>query len=176
MPLYPELRPHLEAVRDELLADFDPKRKRLSEQPVITRYRDANANLRTQLCKIIRWAAPKPWPKLFQNLRATRATELADEYPAHVAASWLGHSNMIAEKHYRQTTNEHFAKAVCRPFAQQNAQQNTPQNKGTEENTAEQECENPGDLPHGPWGRSPGFLIIVGVRLCLNWATRDSNQ
>ena len=40
MPLWPELRPYLKAVRDELLADFDPKQKRLSEQPVITRYRD----------------------------------------------------------------------------------------------------------------------------------------
>jgi len=112
MPLFPELRPYLEAVRDELLADFDPKRKRLSEQSVITRYRDANANLRTQLIKIIRRAGLKPWPKLFQNLRATRATELADEYPTHVAADWLGHSATIADKHYRQTTAEHFAKAV----------------------------------------------------------------
>ena len=49
IPLFPELRPYLEAVLDELLEDFDPKAKRLSEQPVITRYRDANANLRTQL-------------------------------------------------------------------------------------------------------------------------------
>ena len=40
MPLFPELRPYLQAARDELLADFDPKAKRLSEQPVITRYRD----------------------------------------------------------------------------------------------------------------------------------------
>lgn len=112
MPLFPELRPHLEAVRDELLADFDPKRKRLSEQPVITRYRDANANLRTQLIKIIRRAGLKPWPKLFQNLRATRATELADEYPSHVAAEWLGHTETIADNFYRQTTDKHFAKAV----------------------------------------------------------------
>lgn len=112
MPLFPELRPYLEAVRAELLADFDPKAQRLSEQPEITRYRDVNANLRTQLCKIIRRAGLKPWPKLFQDLRATRATELADEYPGHVAADWLGHSEKIADKHYRQTTEEHFNRAV----------------------------------------------------------------
>ena len=114
MPLFPELRPYLQAVRDELESDptFDPKANPISKLPIITRYRDANANLRTQLYKIIRRAGLKPWPKLFQNLRATRATELADEYPTHVAADWLGHSTKIADKHYRQTTAEHFAKAA----------------------------------------------------------------
>lgn len=115
MPLFPELRPYLKAALNELLADFDPKVKRLSEQPVITRYRDTNANLRTQLCKIIRRAKLKPWPKLFQNLRATRATELADEFPSQVAADWLGHSVTIADKHYRQTTDEHFDRALNVP-------------------------------------------------------------
>ncbi len=113
MPLFPELRPYLETVRDEFLEDFDPKEKRLSEQPVITRYRESNINLRTQLCKIIRRAGLKPWPKLFQNLRATRATELADQFPTHVAADWLGHSTMIADKHYRQTTADHFARGTA---------------------------------------------------------------
>ena len=72
IPLFPELRPYLEAVRDELFADrnFDPKANRLSEQPIITRYRDRNSNLRTQLERIIRKAGLQPWPKLFQNLRA----------------------------------------------------------------------------------------------------------
>ena len=112
MPLFPELRPYLQAVLDELLADFDPKQKRLSEQPIIVRYRGTNTNLRTQLCKIIRKAGLTVWPKLFQNLRATRATELADQFPAHVAADWLGHSTTIADKHYRQTTDEHFTAAL----------------------------------------------------------------
>jgi hypothetical protein len=67
---------------------------------VITRYRDPNANLRTQFERIIARAGLKPWPKLFQNLRATRATELAAEYPSHVAADWMGHSAMAAQKHY----------------------------------------------------------------------------
>jgi integrase len=143
MPLFPELRPHLEAVRDEFLADFDPKRKRLSEQPVITRYRDSNANLRTQLCKIIRRAGLKPWSKLFQNLRATRATERADEYPTHVAADWLGHSTRIADKHYRQTTAEHFAKAIGE--AVQKAVQSSPV-KSTQGDVAERVyCDITGD-------------------------------
>lgn len=53
-----------------------------------------------------------PWPRLFQNLRSTRATELADEFPGHVVSSWLGHSEDIAKEHYRQVTDDHFARAT----------------------------------------------------------------
>ena len=139
MPLFPELRPYLEAVLEELLADFDPKANRLSEQPIITRYRQSNINLRTQLCKIIGRAGLRPWPKLFQNLRATRATELADAYPAHVAAEWLGHTTQIADKHYRQTTEDHFDRANGK--AQQKAQQSASELEGTGENREERQKE-----------------------------------
>ena len=50
--------------------------------------------------------------KLFQNLRATRATELADDYPEHVAAEWMGHSRKVAAKHNWRVTDTHFAKAT----------------------------------------------------------------
>jgi hypothetical protein len=70
----------------------------------------ASQNLRTQLQKIIRRAGLTPWPKLWQNLRSTRATELANEYPAHTAA-WLGHSTLVAQKHYWQVTDEDFERA-----------------------------------------------------------------
>ena len=103
VPIFPELRQHLEAAWDaaEEGATY-----------VITRYRDGNANLRTQLNRIIKRAGVKAWPKLFHNLRASRATELANEYPAHVAAAWLGHSTLVAQKHYWQVTEADFAKAI----------------------------------------------------------------
>jgi hypothetical protein len=65
------------------------------------------------------------WPKLFQNLRASRTTELAAEYPAHVAAYWLGHSTLVASKHYWQVTDADYERANVQPtgVAQQNAQQ-----------------------------------------------------
>jgi integrase len=112
MPLFPELLPYLEAAWTEFLEDFDPKAQRLSEQFVITRYRERNSNLRTQLNRIIKAAGLTAWPKLFQNLRASRATELAAEFPGHVAAAWLGHSNTIADKHYRQVTDADFDRAL----------------------------------------------------------------
>jgi len=103
IPLFPELRPHLEAVWDEA-----PE----GTEFVITRYRQRNCNLRTQLERIIRKAGLTPWPKLFQNLRASRATDLATQFPAFVAAKWLGHSPVIAAKHYQQVTDDHFNDAT----------------------------------------------------------------
>jgi len=98
--IFPELRPSLEEALDPE-AVF-----------VISRDRDANANLRTQLLRIIQKAGVSPWPKLFHNLRASRATELVAAYPTHVAAAWLGHSALIAQKHYWQVTEADFEKAA----------------------------------------------------------------
>jgi hypothetical protein len=68
VPIYGELRPYLDAVWDEPA----------ESEFVITRYRDSNTNLRTRLQRIITKAGVSPWPKLFQNLRSTRQTELAE--------------------------------------------------------------------------------------------------
>ena len=106
IPMFPELRPHLEAV-------FDAAPE--GSVHVINRYRDTNSNLRTQLCRIIERAGVEPWPKLFQNLRSTRETELVEEFPIHVVCSWIGNSKAVAAKHYLQTTDEHFRKAAQNP-------------------------------------------------------------
>jgi hypothetical protein len=45
-------------------------------------------------------------------MRASRATELADKYPSHVCAAWLGHTEAVADEFYRQVTDDHFAKAI----------------------------------------------------------------
>ena len=78
IPLFPELREHLDAAFDTPAdgSDF-----------VITRYRDGDQNLRTHMLRIIKRAGLKAWPKLFQNLRSTRETELAEIYPLHVVTA-----------------------------------------------------------------------------------------
>ena len=103
LPLFPELRPHLEAAFDEA-----PE----GTEFVITRYRDATQNMRTQFNRIVRSAGLTPWDKPFHNLRATRQTELSDEFPEHVVCQWLGNSQAVATKHYLHTTDEHFTKAT----------------------------------------------------------------
>lgn len=103
VPLFPELRPYLERAFDQA----DP-----GDVHVITRYREININLRTQLLRIIERAGVDEWPKPFQNMRASRETELCQTFPLHVACSWLGNSTTIAAKHYLQVTEEHFAQAT----------------------------------------------------------------
>ena len=106
IPLFPELKEHVEAAF-HAAADGTEFR--------VNRYRDANQNLRTQLDRIIRRAGLEPWPKLFQNLRSTRQTELEEIFPSHVVCNWIGNTQAVAAKHYLQTTDEHFEKAVQNP-------------------------------------------------------------
>jgi len=101
--MFPELRAYLEECFD--LAEP-------GSEFVITRYRDTNANLRTQLLRFIRRAGVQPWPKLFQNLRRTRETELTDDFPMHVVCQWIDNSQPIAAKHYLRVTDDHFSRAV----------------------------------------------------------------
>lgn len=103
VPIFPELRPYLEEAFELAPegADF-----------VINRYRDRNANLRTQLERIIGRAGLVAWPKLFQNLRSTRETELAANFPIHVVCAWIGNTEAIAAKHYLQVTDADFMRAA----------------------------------------------------------------
>jgi integrase len=105
IPLFPEIRIHLEAAFDQAAE---------GAQFVISRYRDTNANLRTQFNRIVERAGVTPWKKPFQNCRSTRETELAERFPIHVVTSWLGNSPRVAMKHYLQTTDAHFEDA-CKP-------------------------------------------------------------
>ena len=106
VPIFPELRPYLE----EVFEQAEP-----GTEWIITRYRDSNANLRTQFERIIRKAGLSPWPKLWQNLRSTRETELAESTPLHVVCAWIGNSRAVAAKHYLQVRDEDFDRAAGVP-------------------------------------------------------------
>ena len=113
-PLFAEVREAL----DELWARAPEGATR-----VFTRFAGVEQNLRTQLARYCERAGVRPWGKPFQNMRASRATELADLFPSHVCAAWLGHTEKIAEAFYRQVTQEHLAKALALPEAAQNPAQ-----------------------------------------------------
>ena len=165
VPLFPELRPHLEEAFE---------RAAPGSEFVLTRCRDTDKNLRTHLLRIIRKAGLTPWPKLFQNLRSTRETELAEDFPLHVVCAWIGNSQPVAAKHCLQVTGEHFKRATK---AAENALQNpvqqpleTQRNATRSVNTAQKET--PGiaggcDTSHGDavntnapsWTRTKNLLI-----------------
>ena len=109
VPIFPELRPFLDQAFEQAAE---------GEEFVVTRIRDSESNLRTLFQKIIKRAGLTPWPKLFQNLRASRQTELENEFPTHVVCKWMGNSPKVAQKHYLQVLDEHFEKAVQNPVQQ----------------------------------------------------------
>ena len=79
--------------------------------------------------------ATPPWPKCFQNLRASLATDLVQFVPLHQAAEWTGHSIETMRKFYLQITAEHRAAAKVLCKAQQKAQhfmRDSGGNDGTE--------------------------------------------
>ena len=56
--------------------------------------------------RIIKRAGLKAWPKPWQNMRATRATELENQFGAHKATERYGHTEKIAEAHYWMDTED----------------------------------------------------------------------
>lgn len=106
VPLFPELREHLQTLFDEA-----PE----GTVHVITRYRDFRVNMRTMFQRIIERAGLTAWPRLFHAMRGSRATELCETYPQHVVCRWMGHSAAVAAAHYLSVTDDHFARAAGVP-------------------------------------------------------------
>ena len=102
VPIFPELVDTLK----QGLAETDEK-----DGFVVPKCSNATQNFRTTFQKIVKRAGLKAWPKLFQNLRSTRQTELCEEFPSHVVSAWIGNSESVAKRHYLQVTEDHFQKA-----------------------------------------------------------------
>lgn len=101
IPLFPSLRKELESLRRE--RDADDKRDPVNASPfVVVRYRGTAQNMRTTFEKIVFRAGLDSWERLFQNLRASAATDIAREYGATVEAFWVGHSEKTSSDHYQQ--------------------------------------------------------------------------
>ena len=81
------------------------KTMRLSEQPVITRYRDTNANLRTQLLRIIAQGEADTVAQALPELAGEPGDGTGGGASGHVAAEWMGHSTKVADKHYWRVTD-----------------------------------------------------------------------
>jgi len=122
VPIFPELRSHLV----EAFEQATP-----GAVHVIAHFRQMGVCLHTQLTRIIRRAGLVPWPRLYQNLRASRETELAETFPIHVVAEWLGNSPKTALAHYTQVTEEHFQRAAqgAAPALQKPVQQGAAPNR-----------------------------------------------
>jgi len=113
VPLFPELREILMEAWDQA-----PE----GAEYVLADRKATSVNLRTQLKRILKRAGIPVWPKPFQNLRATRETELVERFPIHVVCQWIGNSPAVASKHYLQVHDDHFRKATQNPTQQVSAE------------------------------------------------------
>ena len=113
VPIFPEVKPYLEACWDD--AEFGAEWVIAKHRPAAVIDAAGNwraVNLRTQFEKIIRRAGVESWPRLWQNLRSSRETELCEQHPLHVVCQWIGNTERIAAKHYLQVRDEDFEKAI----------------------------------------------------------------
>ncbi len=128
-------------------------------------YRASTGNLRTQFERIVRRAGLTPWPRLFNAMRASRATELAAEYPSAVCSAWMGHSAAIAEAHYHMVRESDFERATGMAteggaergaHGAQIAAQHASVPKGTGQNERSQPIDSGGLVPPGAPLGAPG--------------------
>jgi integrase len=102
IPLFPELKPLLEQAYDAA-----------PEGSVnVIEHCQGTKNYRKGLKEIILKAGLLPWPKLFNNLRSTRETELAKNYSLQAATAWIGNTPKIALGHYLQVTDDEWQNAT----------------------------------------------------------------
>jgi len=102
---------------EDLFQQVADKNGRIApETRIITRFSASNSNLDKPFKAILQRAGLVPWPKLFQNMRASCETEWLNEgHPAHVVAAWIGHSVKVQRDSYAQITDGHYAKFNSHP-------------------------------------------------------------
>ena len=79
---------------------------------VINRYPDRKSNLGTQFARIAKRAGITKVERPFDNMRASRSTEIHREHGAKKESVWIGHSVKVALESYLLVTDDDFAIAA----------------------------------------------------------------
>ncbi len=143
VPLFPELRPYLEQAWQQAPegAEYvfpDPFRRRGQGS-------SKGANLRTQMVRIIRRAGVEPWPRPFQNLRASCETDLVQRFPLPKVVKWIGNTTAVAMRHYVDVTDEDFRRAAATGLAPEKKQGAALPEKQTGTAPAKETAPGPGE-------------------------------
>ena len=105
VPLFPEVEVELKRLLDDS--------SRIDSEYVITRYRRRKqANLGTQFDRIAQRAGVEPFQKPFNNMRASRASDIYNEFGPYYESKWIGHNPKVAINHYLQIREVDFERAV----------------------------------------------------------------
>ena len=103
--MFPELKPLFQDVFDEA---------REGAVYCLDRYKGNWSNLGVHMVRIVKRAGLNVWPKIFQNCRSTRETELFKMIGGNVKAvcSWIGNTPTVAMRHYAQVTEADMKEAT----------------------------------------------------------------
>ncbi len=106
VPMFPELKPLFQDAFDNARtgAVYCVERQKGGKE----------VNLRTQFERIVKRAGLDAWPKLFQNCRSTRETELFKQTGGNVKAvcKWIGNTPAVAMAHYAQVQEADLRQAA----------------------------------------------------------------
>lgn len=104
-PIFPELRPYLEDMAE--IAKGKP-----ATSFVLPNIRKIS-NPSTRFHDLVSLAGYESWERIFQNLRASRATDLLQAgHPIKTVSKWVGNSPEVLKAHYAQVTDSDFQKAL----------------------------------------------------------------
>lgn len=175
VPVCPELQ--------QLLDAYDPRGdgKDHSADRVISQHRISN--VATTARKIIERAGLTPWPRLFNNLRASCQTDWTAKLPLHAVCAMIGNSELIAARHYLQVTDSHFAE-IAEPdafgalrVALRGLENASDDSKKEAAKTAGEPLSSQPDYPQG---ESKKLLLLAGKRIkhhdALRRALRALNE
>ena len=103
VPIFPQLRPFVDAAIS----------KATDRKFVCPWLRSrSNGNFYSILSKRIDASDLKRWPRLLQNLRASRSNEIERDFGPKLESAWIGHNTQIAETNYFSVSESDFAKAT----------------------------------------------------------------
>lgn len=103
VPIFPELFESLK----ECYEQRDPNDDRLFTDDDFQKQ-----GLNTKFREYIKQAGVKVWRKALHRLRASRETELMEEYPISVACKWSGNTPKVAVESYHKMRDVHFENAT----------------------------------------------------------------
>ena len=106
MPLFDETAAILERLRDE-----QKRAGTFNDSPFVLRRVRMVTNPGTTFKKIVHRAGVDDYPKPFQNLRASAATDVNKKFGATAESQWIGHGTAIAEGHYLMIDPETLERA-----------------------------------------------------------------
>ena len=171
VPIFRELLPYLREAFEQAAP---------GTEYVIARHRLGSLNLRQQFERMILRAGLTAWPRLFQNLRASRETELMREYDLATACKWIGNSPAVAAKHYAMSVdlNADFSRAAGKDHQDQGTGEAHQKAQQTAATTHDQRLTDEGETPlqtaENPALGESGQLCVTADN-SEEWAVQGSN-